>query len=370
MSYIFALDATSIPNKPTGIGNYTLGLIRSLSQKIINDRLIIFGRHDQNKTFGNLNATFIDCGNLNTPKRLIWEQIQLPLLLKKHSIDLLHSPNYTLPSCAKCKRIVTIHDLTSFIFPNRRKLIHGWFFRQMIRLSIKKADMIISVSENTRKDIYTIFKRQENVQTVYQGFNSQFTNIESKSFIYNGKMAIKNPYFLFVSTIEPSKNVERLIRSFLQFNKQNNFTHNLYLVGKLGWSYNKIIEMINSSETKANVKYLGYQTNEQLFYLYRYAQAFIYPSLYEGFGIPPLEAMACNVPTLCSNTSSLPEVVGDAALTFDPYNEQELIDAMKKISHDTILRKDLIEKGRQRCKQFSWDKTAEEILKFYYKLVE
>jgi glycosyltransferase involved in cell wall biosynthesis len=370
MNYNFAIDATSIPNKPTGIGNYTIGLIYSLEKQIGNNKLFIFARDDQRILLNDAKSNIIYCGKLNTFKRLLWEQCMLPRLVKKYSIHLLHSPNYSIPLRASCKKVCTIHDLTSFLYPKRRKLIHGWFFRKMIRLSINHADMLISVSENTKKDIKDIFKKTVEIKTIYQGFNSiQYSDVQKSSPPAAPIDAlIKNKYFLFVSTLEPSKNINRLIQSFMSFNNKNGNGYKLYLVGKLGWGYQDFLAEVNKPEND-NIRYLGYQTNEQLYHLYKNALAFVYPSLYEGFGIPPLEAMACGLPVLFSNASSLPEVVEDAALLFDPCSKSEISDSMDTIANNPELRKTLIAKGYKQCSKFSWDKAAGEVLSAYYQIL-
>lgn len=372
MNFRFGIDITSIPKTPAGVGNYIIHLAKSLIKLInqSNDRLFIFGRSDQKYSAEFKGADFIDCGHLTTFKRIFWEQVRLPGLIEQYEIDLFHSPNYSIPIRAKCKKVCTIHDLTCYIFPKRRKKIHGLYFRKMIKYSVKLADFIFVDSVNTQNDILSIFKtQQENIQVVYPGFNPLFNDqLKSKPKGLNQNIDLKRPYFLFISTIEPSKNVERLIMVFSEYVKRKKEFH-LYLAGKPGWGYSNINKMINSPELGKNVHYIGYQSNEKLVNLYSNAFALVYPSLYEGFGIPPLEAMACGIPVICSNASSIPEVVGNAALTFDPYDEDELLQAMRTISENENIRLSLIEKGYKRTEQFSWDNSANDILNVYYKLV-
>lgn len=369
MSYNIAIDATSIPEKPTGIGNYIKGLINALANIESTNNLFVLVRSDQIGLFKHQRLNIVNCGKLNVTKRLLWEQFSLPFLLKKLKIDILHSPNYTIPLFAQCKKVCTIHDLTSYIFPNRRKKIHGCFFRLMIKLSVYNADCIISVSENTKKDIQRIFKKIKTpVECVYQGFSSSYSR-DDKSIIPTKNMIANKPYFLFVSTIEPSKNVERMVDAFISFNNSCDKKYSLCISGKLGWGYKNVLEKIEDESKNQSIEYRGYVKDNELVELYRDAFAFIYPSLYEGFGIPPLEAMACGVPVLCSNNSSLPEVVADAALTFDPYSTEEIESAMKKISDNNQLRDELINRGYAQCKKFSWNDTAAKVTSIYQKFL-
>jgi glycosyltransferase involved in cell wall biosynthesis len=370
MSYKFGFNISSVPNTPAGVGIYTLHLAQSLIKLVnqSNDRLFIFGRSNQKNLKAIQNSEFIDCGRLPTAKRLLWEQTTLPKLTKRHNIDLFHAPNYSIPLRASCKKVCTIHDLTCYLFPRRRKMIHGWYFRKMIHYSVRHADAIITVSDNTRKDIEKVFKKKfSHIQTVYQGVTMPQAHTPLNETDYGQQL--RTPYFLFVSTIEPSKNVERLIRVFSDFVKEYRNFH-LYVAGKPGWGYKRIIQIIHEPETGNNIHYLGYQTNEQLANLYANAFAFIYPSLYEGFGIPPLEAMASGTPVLCSYTSSLPEVIGDAALTFNPYNDNEILRAMQTIVENEPVRNSLINKGKQQIRKFSWERSAKETLQIYLSLLE
>lgn len=370
MNYNIAIDATSIPERPTGIGNYIIGLINAISIVDGTFKIFVFVRDEHSKLFKQKNLTIINCGKLNVLYRILWEQLSLPFLVNKYKIDLLHSPNYTIPIFAKCKKVCTIHDLTSYIFPKRRKKIHGSFFRLMIKLSVFKADCIVAVSENTKKDILRIFKGlRTDVECIYQGFSSIYST-DGISKELNEKSGVKTPYFLFVSTIEPSKNVERLIDAFCSFSSKAEKKFSLYLSGKLGWGYATVLQKIKTESENHLVEYVGYIKDDELVDLYRHAFAFIYPSLYEGFGIPPLEAMACGVPVLCSNNSSLPEVVGDAAITFDPYCIEEIESAMKQISMDLKLRGELINRGYSQCKRFSWNTTALKTFSIYHKTLK
>lgn len=368
-----AIDVTSIPLKPTGIGNYILNLTEALGKLSFKENtfLYVFGRDDQKDFSEFSNVNFVNCGHLSPSKRIIWEQLVFPFLLGKYKISLLHSPNYTIPLFAPCKRISTIHDLTCFIYPERRPGIHGFYYRLMMKITARFADRIISVSENTKKDIQKFLKPLKcPIDIIYEGCSPIFKKpkedvIKSILMKYN----ISNPYFIFVSTIEPSKNVLRLITAFKKFHEKSPNSTQLLLIGKLGWEYEVIFKEIEKLPKKIVIKHLNYIPNNELASLYSGSISLVYPSLYEGFGIPPLEAMSCGTPVMCSNTSSIPEVTGNAAILFNPENIDEIADSFLHIYSDNQLRIELIEKGFERIKLFKWDNIALDIYNCYSELL-
>jgi glycosyltransferase involved in cell wall biosynthesis len=362
----FGIDITSIPVKPAGVGHYILQLTKAISDvlKNTNDSFFVFGQTEQKERSEFKDSKFIDCGKMSIYKRTFWEQSILPYYLKKYQIHLLHSPNHTIPFFTKCKRVCTIHDLSWHLFPERKKYLYALYYKSMINYSIRHADLVFTDSDNTKNDILRIVKpSKNNIHTLYPGANNFFTKLDNQKVLFClNKFRIKNPYFFFVGTIEPNKNIERLIYAFNGFLESSNQIFSLVLAGKKGWSCKEVNKLIEESENK--IQYINYVTNEDLIALYNGAHAFIYPSLYEGFGMPPLEAMACGAPVLCSNTSSLPEVVGDAAISFNPYNVDEIKEAMVK-SLVIGKRQSLIEKGFIQLNKFSWKKTSSEIYRFY-----
>jgi glycosyltransferase involved in cell wall biosynthesis len=282
-------------------------------------------------------------------------------------ISLLHSPNYTIPLSAKCKKVCTIHDLTCFNYPQRRKFLHGLYFRKMIALSARYADAIISDSENTKADIVKYFPFAANkIRTVYPAFNP-ICERSGKDVDRDvpSRLGIPGGYFLFVGTMEPSKNLLRIVEAYDLFRESSTIGHSLVVVGKRGWGCKPVLDRINRSKYKSSILLLGYQPNETLGHLYRGAVALLYPSLYEGFGIPPLEAMASGTPVIASNASSVPEVVGDAALLIDPQDTHDIFERMRQLAEDKSLRSRLIGKGVERVKLFSWEKTVAETIEVY-----
>jgi glycosyltransferase involved in cell wall biosynthesis len=360
------IDITSIPLQPAGIGVYITYLTKSLIALAPKSgfEMLVFGRNDQQGLPEFSNAEFVACGAMTRAKRLMWEQVFLPKLLSRKGISLLHSPNYSIPVLAACRKVCTIHDLTSLNFPGRRKFWHGAYFRKMISVSAHFADFIIADSNSTRDDMIRHFPDvRSKIRTVYPSCRPIFgLEKETQSEQTSALPGLESDYFLFVSTIEPSKNLERLIDAFEIFKTRTGARTRLAIVGKMGWNYRETIAKIEKSPVTQDIKLLGYQDNQTLIALYRNALALIYPSLYEGFGIPPLEAMSVNTPVLASSASSIPEVVGDAALLFDPKDTNEIAHRMLQVYEDKELRKRLSDLGAQRARLFSWDRTARETI--------
>ena len=364
-----AIDVTSIPLQPAGVGVYVINLTRALIMHAPKSgfKVFIFGRNNQCGMPEFQGARFVECGMMSRAKRILWEQTMFPLVLSRNKISLLHSPNYSIPVLAQCKRVCTIHDLTSLNFPTRRKFWHGLYFRKMIAIAARFADFILSDSENTRQDIIQYFPRARyKIKTVYPACRPVF-NLppETGSDLKFARLELGQGYFLFVSTIEPSKNLARLIEAFEMFRSKAHSNTNLVIVGKRGWNYHEVMSRIRKSEAVQGIKVLGYQEDDILVHLYKNALALIYPSLYEGFGMPPLEAMSVNTPVLASNASSIPEVVGDAALLFDPEDTNAMMLRMIEIYENNDLRRNLSAKGALRAQLFSWDMAAQETIAIY-----
>ncbi|WP_300685012.1 glycosyltransferase family 1 protein [Chryseobacterium sp.] len=271
------------------------------------------------------------------------------------------------------KKIVTIHDLIPILFPE----LH--FTSELIEKiiqSVGDTGYVICVSQNTKKDLlhYAPHINSDRVFVCLLAASPEVFYVCSdveKFKIIQTKYKIPQKYFLCLGTLEPRKNVDHIIRSFLRMIKENTVNDlSLVLVGSMGWDYEKIFhEYENAEELKAKIVITGRVADDELASLYSNAHSFYYMSLYEGFGLPPLEAMQCGLATVTSNTSSLPEVVGDAGIALDPKDEKALVQTMKELYHDEDLRKHYAHKGLERSKQFSWEKCAKEHVKIYQKII-
>ncbi len=299
--------------------------------------------------------------------RIGWEQIYFSQRLKKDKIDIFHGPSFMLSIFKSCKSIITVHDLTFLHFPQgfnfSTKLYYYFFFRRSLNI----ADMIIADSYSTKKDLIEHYHIHPNkIQVIYLGVDDIFKRVTNKKIIQEVKQKYSLPdtYVLFVGLLSPRKNIRRVLRAFAQLNTNHKFV----IVGNKGWLYEPIFKLINDLNLKEKVIFTGYADAEDLPAIYSGAEALVFPSFYEGFGIPILEAMACGCPVITSNISSMPEVAGDAAIFVDPYSINEIKDAMITIILDKNKKQELIKKGYSQVKKFSWQKMAEETVNIYEKL--
>ncbi len=297
--------------------------------------------------------------------KFLWSQIYLPLELYLHkNINVFFSPAHYLPRFCQVPQVVTIHDLAYIFFPEDFTKKDLWQLTNWTKFSINKATKIIAVSKTTKKDIVKNYGVNESkITVIYNGFEktagAKTSAVEERSGKTTEVKSLK--YILFVGTIQPRKNLEVLIDAFNKF-IQTNSDFKLIIVGKKGWLYESIFEKVKAMNLEDKIIFAGHVPDEELISYYKNAFCFVLPSLYEGFGIPVLEAMSYDCPTIVSMTSSLPEVGSDASLYFDPKNSDDLLQKLNILKDDAKLRKELISKGRQRIKDFSWEKCGKETL--------
>jgi len=298
----------------------------------------------------------------------LWEQVYLPNLLNENRIDIYHGTNYSLPLFAKTKMVLTIFDMISFLSSKWYKSISRYRVQKLLNLSAKRADKIITGSENSKKDIVNILGiPEEKIKVIYIGVDEEYKiiNDQSKLNFVKAKYSISKKFILHVGSMNPRKNIPRLIEAYGKLPMQLLKEYRLVLVGEKGWRSNEILAKIEQLGLKNSVIFTGLVEDDDLPLLMNEASLLAFPSLYEGFGIPPLEAMACGVPVVASNASSIPEVVGDAALLFDPYNVEEMTALICEVLTDEELRDDLVKRGFEHMKHFSWEKAAQETLAVY-----
>jgi glycosyltransferase involved in cell wall biosynthesis len=286
--------------------------------------------------------------------------------VKREGIEVFFAPtSYIIPALLPraVKTIVTVHDLVAFLFRGTHNkkavLVEKLFFKKML----KKTRFLLAVSENTKRDIINKFHYEEDkIGVVYPSADDDFKPVEKdslKEFIESTKLPEK--FFLAVGTLEPRKNYPNLIKGFYEFLK-NNKDYHLIIVGKKGWKFEGIYKLIEELKLKNHVHILGYLSGKSIMNLYSLAEALVFPSIYEGFGIPPLEAMKCGCPVIVSNTSSVPEVVGDAGLYINPKNPASIAGVLTKLVSNKDLREKLIAQGFAQSKKFSWTLSAKKLL--------
>ncbi len=290
----------------------------------------------------------------------LWSQVFLPLnLYLKNKVDVFFSPAHYAPRFCPAPIVVSIHDLSYLVYPNEFLKKDLYQLKNWTKYSVDKASKIIAVSKTTKKDLMKFYNLPEGkIEVIYNGFEK---NIGERNYDRTSKVK-KDKYLLFVGTIQPRKNLQVLLKAFEQFTKINH-EYKLVVVGKKGWLFEDIFKEMEKLGLKSKVNFTGHISDDELIDYYKNAYCFVMPSLYEGFGIPILEAMANNCPVISSFSSSLPEIGGEACLYFDPNDALDLVDKFNSLLANNGLRNNLIKKGKERVKLFSWKKCAEETLK-------
>lgn len=284
------------------------------------------------------------------PARILWEQIILPIEAFRLRLDVMFNPGFTAPLLTPCRCVTTFHDLQHKRHPEYFRWFDLPFWRLLLWASAHRSDRLIAVSEATRADLLRYYRLPESrVKVVYHGVDPSFFALDRSH---------TEPYILCVSTLHPHKNLERLIRVFARKNRPER----LVLTGVRGFQTNAVEALIAKWNLEQRVEIKGWLPREDLMRVYGRARAFIYPSTFEGFGIPVLEAMAAGIPLACSNIPPLQEVAGDAALLFDPLDETAMEAALDRVLEDPALRERLAKAGPERARDFTWERTATQTL--------
>ncbi len=293
----------------------------------------------------------------------LWSRLFFPLaLMRDPKPDIFFSPAHYLPSFVPCPAVVTIHDLAYEYYPAEFLKKDLYKLKNWTKSAVNKSRAVIAVSQNTKSDILKYYQTpSERVKVIYNGFRSKSEFLNSKSETISKFKILNSKFLLFVGTLQPRKNIAILIEAFSTVVKSNKDLK-LIIVGKRGWLYNSIFQKVSDLGLENKIKFTGYLPDSELAILYKNAAMMVLPSLYEGFGIPILEAMAAGCPVITSNVSSLPEIAGEAALYFNPHDSVELAGKIDMILKDKSMRDDLIKKGKARVGRFSWEKCGKETL--------
>ena len=300
------------------------------------------------------------------PVRILWEQTFLPLELARRRVDLLHAMAFVTPVLAPVPSVVTVYDLSFALFPESFRPFNRWYLTTMTRRSVRKARAIIAISQNTANDLHRLWGvRRDRIHLAYCGVDDIFRPMPaSEVAAFREARALPARYILFVGTLEPRKNVVRLLEAYALLKRQG-ISHKLVVAGGKGWMYEPIFEAVERLGLGSDVLFPGFVPRQELPLWYNGADVFVYPSLYEGFGLGPLEAMACGTPVVVSDRASLPEVVGDAGLTVSPDDAPALAEAMGAILSDAALATRLRERGLRRAGEFTWERTAQATVRAY-----
>lgn len=363
-----AIDVRDAGREKTGKGWYTYNMVEQLLKLDTQNQYVLYSNSKKNPFTESKNADF-KCIEEKSAK---WH-FKVLKDLRENPVDLFFAPtSYIIPAFApkSLKVIMTVHDLVAFLFPATHSMKATLIERLTLKKALKKARKLFVVSRNTQKDLLQRFKYPE--QDIHEtpcapsDFYRGTVALEELQ-AFKEKMKLPDNFILAVGTLEPRKNFAALIKSFVTFQKRHP-DYKLVIVGKKGWKFEQIEKSLEQYQMKNEVIFPGYIKGEDLHKMYKLAKVFVFPSLYEGFGIPPLEAMASGCPVVSSNVASLPEVVGDAGLLIDPKNSYKMAEAVADLIDNDAVRSTMIERGLKQAEKFTWEKSARGALEVFNSL--
>ncbi len=370
------IDARFYGPKQKGLGRYVQKLVENLEKVDLSNQYIIFLRKENWPEYQPANPRFKKA-LADYQWYSLKEQILMPFKIRRSKVDLIHFPHFNLPIFCFKPFVVTIHDLVLKRFPTRRASTLGPFlywlknlaYRLVVFLAVKRAKKIIAVSNYTKKDILRYFRiKPEKIEVVYEGTPELRTRLKCKNlfsekrFYISGASLCAKPYLLYVGNAYPHKNLERLILAFAKLVKDKQMDCQLVLVGELDYFYRRLQEQFSSVK---GLFFTDFVSDKELAALYQSASLYVFPSLGEGFGLPPLEAMTYGLPVVSSRAACLPEILGQAAVYFDPTDIEDMAEKIKQVLKDKRIREKLIDQGFRRIQEYSWSKMARETLEIY-----
>ncbi len=370
---LIGVNAMQVRAAKSGVGQYIYALMDSAVRMAPDEKFLIYcnAANEPNYSYDTTNSATKVWGlsGARRPVRLGYEYFFLPGELKTQNFDVFHGASNFLPPRRVCPYVVTIHDLSYHVHPERCPPVRRQYWYAMTRRTVKIADFIITISENSRRDIIRYFPHAEpRIRVVAEAAHKRFQKLDiSRENSALGRLEEKlagRPYVLYLGTLEPGKNVARTVRAFDAIAGQFP-DHLLVLAGDKGWFYGSVFQAIEGAKNRDRIQYVGHVSDTEAVHLFNFADLFVFPSLYEGFGLPPLEAMACGCPVVTSNSSSIPEVVGDAAIMVNPKADRDLAAAMARVLESASLRSEMAQAGIEQASQFSWEKCAEQTLEVY-----
>ena len=365
-----AIDARKLHDY--GIGTYVRNLLRELARQDGDDEYLLLCRRDDAEFMRGLGERFSPITE-SAGHYSVREQLTVPISVGRSRVDLFHAPHYVVSPLMRCPYVVTIHDCIHLRFPqylpNRAALVYA---KTVMRLAARRSRRVLTVSNASKDDIIRYLGvPAPKVEVIYNALDERLEKPPTPEDVdrVRERFQLTSPFILYTGNIKPHKNVDRLIEAFSLLRPQG-FEHvKLLIIGDEISKYPNLRRMIHRFQLHKHVRFLGFVPDETLAVLYQLASVFVFPSLYEGFGLPPLEAMAAGTPVITSNVSSLPEVVGDAALLIDPMDAQAIAGAMARVLGDDALRTSLVCRGRERVKAFSWKRSVARTREVYAELV-
>jgi glycosyltransferase involved in cell wall biosynthesis len=351
-----------------GIGTYIRNLLRQLARMDCQTEFVILCRPEDRETLAALGENFRAVVQ-TAANYSVSEQVRVPLALAREGVTLFHAPHYVLPPLVRCKAVVTIHDCIHLMFPQYLPNRFAYAYaRTSIRLAARRATRILTVSESSKRDILRFVDTEpEKIDVIYNAYDDRFAIDPREEDVVRvrERYQLESEFVLYAGNVKPHKNLERLIEAFHLVRNRGLDHLKLVLIGDEISKYTALRRAVHHHQLHKYVRFLGYLPEVTLAVMYRLAGVFVFPSLYEGFGLPPLEAMASGTPVVTSNVSSLPEVAGDAAILVDPYDPRAIADGIYRVLTDEHLRRDLRRKGVARAGMFSWEQSVRRVRAIY-----
>ncbi|MFQ6057444.1 MAG: glycosyltransferase family 4 protein [Anaerolineae bacterium] len=393
------IDYTPAVQQRAGIGRYTRCLVDALAELDRENEYVLFAgtrgggpvRRDWPPNFRLRTVPLTD-----RHLAILWHRLRLPLPvdLLTGPVDLFHSPDFTLPPLWQGKAIVTIHDLSFLRYPQGAEPNLRAYLERVVPRAVARADLVLADSQSTKKDLIELLGvESDRIEVVYPGVEARFRPLDDEDLLarVRARYGLDAPFILSVGTLEPRKNFVRLIEAYALLRERAAIPHRLVIAGGKGWLYEGIFARVEELGLEDDVRFLGFVPDEDLPALYNLADLFVFPSLYEGFGLPPLEAMACGTPVVTSNVSSLPEVVvtsahagpeygraqrqasvsarqGEAGLMVEATDVEGLAEAMERALGDRTWREEAVQRGLAQAGKFTWRAAAEKLVGLYEKV--
>jgi glycosyltransferase involved in cell wall biosynthesis len=361
-----AIDARKLHDY--GIGTYVRNLVHWLARKDDDHHYYLLCRDDDADLMRRLGPRF-EPVIAHAANYSVREQLSIPLALARARTDLFHAPHYVVSPLTPCPYVVTIHDCIHLRFPqylpNR---VAPMYARTMMRIAANRARKVLTVSNASKQDILHYLQvPADKVEVNYNALDERLATppTEAELARVRQRFLLTSPFILYTGNIKPHKNVDRLIEAYSILRRRGIGDVKLLVIGDEISKYPNLRRLVHRHQLHSHVRFFGFVPDATLAALYRLASVFVFPSLYEGFGLPPLEAMAAGTPVVTSNVSSLPEVVGDAALLIDPMDPGAIADAIARVLTDSTLRAALVQRGFDRIKAFSWERSVDRIREVY-----
>lgn len=366
-------DYTVAVTETAGIARYTSELMQALLEMDLSNEYVLIITKDAREDPARTLPREVEIRKLpfsHQGEWMIWHRLGLPLPVEFFTgkVEVFHSPDALLPPLHHARGVVTIHDLSHMIYPEYMDPGIAKFFDKAMRKSIERARMVIAVSEATKLDLVRLLGVSEDkIEVIYNGVSTKFSPVRDEEQLSNmrNRYKIVHPFILSIGSVQPRKNLQRLITAYSILRQRRELTHQLLFIGGGGWLSDDLFRQIEGLGVAEDIRFLGYVPDEELPTLICLADVFAFPSLYEGFGLPALEAMACGTPVVSSNISAMPEVLGDAALLVDPLDVECLAETLRQILLNDQLRTELTKQGFKRSQRFTWVKAAQKYLEVY-----